>query len=121
MVPPSTLLRALENAGAHTDRRTWLTLDRGYVKRFDDSESVNRLREMFGARFMYIETDPIDRGIIRVTHDGLVLSPFESINTADYGKHGRPLRRRSLGDWYQSILAETSPVERQLALSAPCH
>ena len=120
MVSPSELLRALENAGAHTDSRIWLTLDHGYAKHFSDAEAVNRLRKIFGDRLVYIDSDPIDRGIIRVTFDGLVLSPFESVHTAEYGQRGRPLRRHSLTEWYQTILAEASLAERQLAFSATC-
>jgi MoaA/NifB/PqqE/SkfB family radical SAM enzyme len=118
MVPPSKLLKVLEDSRAHADPRIWLTLDCGYVMQFDDSESVNRLRSLFGARFLYVDSDPIDRGIIRVTHDGLVLSPFESVHTADYRKYGRPLRQRPLSDWYQRILAETRPANLELAQHA---
>ena len=120
MVPPSMLLRALTDAGAHADSRVWLTLDRGYATHFSDSEAVDHLRQIFGDRFVYIDSDPIDRGIIRVTYDGLVLSPFESVHTAEYGDHGRPLLRRSLSEWYHTILAEASLAEHQLAFSTPC-
>jgi len=118
MVSPSALLRALEDAGAHTDSRIWLTLDRGYAMHFRDDEAVSYLRKIFGDRCVYVDSDPIDRGLIRVTYDGLVLSPFESVHTAEYAQHGRPLRKRSLSEWYQTILAEASLAQRQLALGA---
>jgi len=121
MVPPSTLLRALENAAAHLDSRIWLTLDSGYVEYFGDSEAVSLAGELFGDRFLYVDSDPIDRGIIRVTYDGLVLSPFESVHTADYSQCGRPLRDRSLTEWYQTILAEASFAERHSAFQPQCH
>lgn len=121
MVPPSRLLRALEQAGAHADDRIWLALDRGYATHFDESEAVSLASELFGDRLLYIDSDPIDRGIIRVTYDGLVLSPFESVHTADYGQCGRPLRGRSLNEWYQTILAEASFAEDSSVFQAPCH
>jgi MoaA/NifB/PqqE/SkfB family radical SAM enzyme len=121
MVPPSKLLEAMESAGAHADERIWLTLDRGYVSHFDEADSVERLRESFGTRFVYVDSDPIDRGIIRVTYDGLVLSPFESVHTEDYRQHGRPLLQRSLADWYQQILTEASPFAAPLSFRPSCH
>lgn len=117
MVPPSRLLNVLEQARAHASDKVWLTLDRSYVTRFNDHDAMARLKELFGSCFMYVDTDPIDRGIIRVTHDGLVLSPFESVHTADYKTHGRPLQQRSLSDWYRRILTEVAPRNPQLMLS----
>ena len=117
MVSPSKLLEVMEGARMHADERVWLTLDRGYVTHYDEMDVVDRLRRLFGVRFLYVDSDPIDRGIIRVTHDGLVLSPFESLNTADYRSHGRPLRQRSLNEWYQRILAETVPASLSFSAS----
>ena len=110
MVTPSALLRELESAGAHQDDRIWLGLDLGYMTHFEDNGTVRRAIELFGDRLVYVDSDPIDRGIIRVTYDGLVLSPLESVNTADYAVVGRHLRERSLTDWYHEMRA-----------SDPCH
>jgi MoaA/NifB/PqqE/SkfB family radical SAM enzyme len=108
MVSPSDILHALESTGAGRDGRVWFALDSGYIRHFNDNEAVRRAIELFGERLIYVDSDPIDRGIIRVTYDGLVLSPFESVNTADYDVVGRPLRERSLSDWYQGIRAGIS-------------
>lgn len=101
MVCGSSLLSALERAGAHDDSRMWLTFDSGYASQF--GTSVKRASAMFADRFIYVDSDPIERGLIRVTYDGLVLSPLESIHTSDYRSIGRPLRERALGDWYRHI------------------
>jgi hypothetical protein len=121
MVHPSALLSALEHAGAHADSRIWLVFDRRYIMHFGDTDTVRHASELFGDRFRYIDSDPIDRGIIRVTYDALVLSPFESIDTADYSLCGRPLRVRPLDEWYQTILTEASLAEAHSALPPQCH
>lgn len=38
-----------------------------------------------------VENDPLDLGILRVTYDGLVLTPYESLDTINYRSVGRPL------------------------------
>lgn len=109
MVSPAQLLRALQQDGLYMDKKVCLALDRGYAAQFGDLESIRKLNECFGNRFVFVESDPIDRGIIRVTYDGLVLSPFESVHTANYSRDGRPLRQRVLNEWYDAILASAQP------------
>jgi MoaA/NifB/PqqE/SkfB family radical SAM enzyme len=38
-----------------------------------------------------VKCDPLGLGILRVTYDGLVLTPYESLHTANYRSIGRPL------------------------------
>jgi MoaA/NifB/PqqE/SkfB family radical SAM enzyme len=113
MIPPSKLLDALIDTGVAEDIRLRLVLDLGYLSHFGNTEVVESATRMFGERFINIGSDPIDRGIIRVTYDGLVLSPLESINTIDYSKFGRPLAQRSLDDWFQIIRGEAQHTSSQ--------
>ncbi len=103
MVSPMEVVRAL--APYANDGSIHLSFDRGYVSRFEDAaRAITLASEMFRDRFIYVDTDPIDRGIIRVTYDGLVLSPFESINTDDYVSIGRSILTQPLDVWFREML-----------------
>lgn len=107
MVSPDALLDEMEASGAASNPKVWLALDSGYTGgAILDRQRVERAVALFGDRFIYVSSDPLDRGLIRVTFDGLVLSPFESVHTADYARVGRPLRQRSLEDWYRLLLVQ---------------
>jgi len=103
MVEPQQLLKALMDTGLADDPRLRLIFDIGYLRHFQGSEVVEVARGAFKERFVYIASDPIDRGLIRVTYDGLVLTPFESIHTSDYPSVGRPLEKHGLDQWFEII------------------
>jgi hypothetical protein len=107
MVAPDALLDAMESSGAAANSAVWLALDSGYTGgAVLDRARVARALALFGERFIYVTSDPIDRGLIRVTFDGLVLSPFESVHTSDYARVGRPLGQRPLEDWHRMLLMQ---------------
>jgi MoaA/NifB/PqqE/SkfB family radical SAM enzyme len=61
--------------------------DSHYFAKFPNerhASALNYAAAVFGDRFDYVESDPISRGMIRVTYDGLALSPFESIDMTSY-------------------------------------
>jgi MoaA/NifB/PqqE/SkfB family radical SAM enzyme len=120
MVPPEELLRALGDTGFADDPRLRFILDVGYLRHFSGDDVVESATRMLGERFINVETDPIDRGIIRVTYDGLVLTPLESVHTADYPRFGRPLSRHNLSDWFR-IIRDESNLSSPQPVVASCH
>jgi MoaA/NifB/PqqE/SkfB family radical SAM enzyme len=93
-IDPDAYLSALEpHRNSPHDFR--VTMDALYAHQFAETKAVERGVNLFADRFVYVSDDPIDRGLIRVTYDGLALSPFASVNTADYGRAG--IRVGSLG------------------------
>lgn len=118
MVEPETLIETLAAAGAEGDCPIWLTLDRRYLACFDAPEALQRAAHVFGERLIYVDSDPVDRGMLRVTYDGLVLSPFESVDTACYSAAPRILRERSLDEWYGIVRRQAVPEGRGSAMHA---
>ena len=101
-ISPAEFVRTLEPFAEN--RRVYLSFDVGYAGQFADaSEAVALAEEAFGDRFTYVDSDPIDRGLIRVTYDGLVLTPFQAINTEDYSKVGHPVLAKSLNSWFGEL------------------
>jgi MoaA/NifB/PqqE/SkfB family radical SAM enzyme len=108
-ISPLQMLEALEPF-AH-DEKVYLGFDAGYAAKFIDApRAIEMASELFGDRLSYVDADPINRGIIRVTYDGLVLTPFEAVHTDDYARIGRPVLERPLEDWFREMLLST--VER---------
>jgi sulfatase maturation enzyme AslB (radical SAM superfamily) len=53
---------------------------------------------------VFVEDDPLDLGILRVTYDGLVLTPYESLHTTNYRHVGRPLlSNKNLNQLYYDL------------------
>jgi sulfatase maturation enzyme AslB (radical SAM superfamily) len=106
-VSPSEILCALEPFAS--DQRIYLAFDAGYMSRFSDEGLISeRATTLFGERFVYVDTDPIDRGIVRVTYDGLILTPFEAVHTDDYASLRRAVLARSLDTWFAEMIRPTS-------------
>jgi hypothetical protein len=52
----------------------------------------NQVRKLgLSKKTFLVENDPLNLGILRVTYDGLVLTPYESLDTKNYRSVGRPL------------------------------
>ncbi len=102
-ISPTELTQALEPFAG--DPRVHLSFDVGYASQFKDtSEAIASATCLFGERFTYVDTDPLDRGIIRVTYDGLVFTPFEAVNTSDYVVLGRDALAQPLDAWFGQML-----------------
>lgn len=108
-IAPTAVVEALEPF-AH-DCRVFLSFDASYAARFEDTaRAIARAARLFGERFTYVNSDPVDRGIIRVTYDGLVLTPFQAVNTDDYRSIGRPVMTRPLDAWFSEMLSSARPA-----------
>jgi MoaA/NifB/PqqE/SkfB family radical SAM enzyme len=102
-ISPTKIVKALEPFA--DDDRIYVSFDAGYACRFEDAERATSLAtDLFGDRFTYVDSDPVDRGIVRVTYDGLVLTPFEAVNTDDYRSVGRLVLARPLAEWFGEML-----------------
>lgn len=103
---PDVIIKSLDNY--HKDERIFLAFDAAYLKQQPHVESaIQSARQMFGDRLHLVSTDPIDRGIIRITYDGLILTPFESIDTAHYSKNRRDALAQTVDDWFACMLGES--------------
>lgn len=90
-----------------------LSFAAGYVARFGDAaEAIRLAKELFGDRFTYVDTDPIDRGLIRVTYDGLILTPFEAVDTTDYVSIGRRVLAQPIDSWFAAMLDSSRRAHR---------
>ncbi|MDB5470166.1 MAG: hypothetical protein JWR84_1726 [Caulobacter sp.] len=102
-IEPTEFLNALAPFAQLPD--VIVALDSLYTRQFPDIEGIiQRGEELFGDRFIFVDDDPIDRGLIRVTYDGLVLSPFEAVNTRDYAVRGRILDGTPLDGIFEEML-----------------
>jgi MoaA/NifB/PqqE/SkfB family radical SAM enzyme len=102
-ISPTEIIEAIEPFAG--DRRIHLSFDAGYASRFKDTaRAIELATSLLGDRFTYVDTDPVDRGIIRVTYDGLVLTPFEAVNTTDYQALGREVLLQPLDVWFGEML-----------------
>lgn len=103
---PSQIVQLLHSVAG--DRRIYLSFDAKYASRFDRvDESLCDAARLFGDRFIYVDSDPVDRGIVRVTYDGLILTPFEAANTDDYQTIGRPVLMQPIGSWFSAMLSSS--------------
>jgi len=110
-VSPSEIVQALIPFA--TDETIHLSFAAGYVARFGDAgEAIRRAGELFGDRFTYVDTDPLDRGIVRVTYDGLILTPFEAVDTADYASIGRKVLAQPIDSWFGAMLNSSQWARR---------
>jgi MoaA/NifB/PqqE/SkfB family radical SAM enzyme len=92
---PTELVQSLVRYAKDDDIR--LSIDSDYAAHFGDiSVAVDRARTLMGERFCYVPNDPIRRGIIRVTHDGKVMSPLRAIHMRDYAQQNMTIGRDTL-------------------------
>jgi len=90
----------------------FVTMDATYGGHHTDTpEAVARGRELFGGRFLYVDTDPIDRGLMRVTYDGIATTPFGAINTRDYATVGMPVQRERLDAIFDALQFDAPPTQ----------
>jgi pyruvate-formate lyase-activating enzyme len=107
-ISPVAVVDALAPYAARAD--VMLAADGLYASPYPEAESAfARARQLFGDRFVFVSSDPIDRGLIRVTYDGLVMTPFQAVDTADYATKGRPLEAAGLDAAYEALYAESTP------------
>jgi MoaA/NifB/PqqE/SkfB family radical SAM enzyme len=106
MVHPRELYRAVAASRFRDRADLRIILDAGYLNNFAGAEWLRPFEDTFGSRMTLVATDPIDRGLIRVTYDGLVLSPLESVHTDDYSRLGRRLADMPLNDWFYAVRNE---------------
>ena len=101
---PMEILDLIEPHADAEDIR--LSFDDDYLALFGDvSNALARGDKLLGSRFSHINGDPIDRGIIRVTYDGLALTPLQAINTEKYHTLGRKLADIPLDAMFAALYA----------------
>lgn len=87
------------------DTNAILELDTHHIAQdtltFDGAQELVEKYDL-GRNVLFIKNDPLDYGIIRVTYDGLVLTPSDSLNTAHYKDKGIPVG--NLDEQYKSFL-----------------
>jgi len=85
------------------DARAFNDVDMGMIQ--------NRVRKLgLLEKAVLVENDPLNLGILRVTYDGLVLTPYESLDTINYRDVGRPLLgAQHLKQIYHDLCLTTSP------------
>jgi MoaA/NifB/PqqE/SkfB family radical SAM enzyme len=78
-------------------------------------EQFERLVLRFGVsdRVRWVERDPLELGIIRVTYDGYVLTPLQSLHPAEYRRLGVSVAEAPLDAVYARL--------RGQLYSRPCH
>ena len=110
-ISPIAIVEALKHFA--DDPRIHLAFDFGYTRHFEDhhrDRAFSLAARLFGERFTYVSSDPVNRGIIRVTYDGLVLTPFQAVNTVDYRSIGRPVLARPIDEWFTEMLHASRPA-----------
>jgi MoaA/NifB/PqqE/SkfB family radical SAM enzyme len=101
-ISPSAFVEAVAPTAAMS--QVWVAMDALYAGAFEDvAPALQRAEDLFGSRFIYVGSDPIDRGLIRVTYDGLVLSPFDSVHTRDSASVGHVLEGRELDAIFEQL------------------
>ncbi len=91
MVPPEKLLKLFES---HMAADVFLLLDTAYADAFNcTAEEIVSEYDKLGSNFLFVDGDPVNRGLLRVTYDGLVMTAKEAIHTAEYKNVGRELSR----------------------------
>jgi hypothetical protein len=94
-----TLLASLSQSDAfHTHDAAYLLLGKGAFSDQGLSDGdVSRLVKDAGlaAKVIQIEEDPLGLGYIRVTYDGYIMSPYQSLHPAEYRLAAQPLHHYS--------------------------
>ena len=84
------ILKRLSISNAFQDsKETLLLLDTYHIKQEGSSaEEIDRLISFyqFNSKIVLIDKDPLNYGIIRITYDDFVLTPYESIHPKNYGQ-----------------------------------
>lgn len=90
------------------DANSLSLIDRFHVEQdsIDFTQIKNQIR-MYGLenKVRVIEEDPLSYGIVRVTHDGLVLTPKQSLHVRDYPNLRASHQEDSLEQVYQRMVA----------------
>jgi MoaA/NifB/PqqE/SkfB family radical SAM enzyme len=78
-------------------------------------ENMEFLKEMVRscgveAKVKLIEKDPIFHGFVRLTYDGYLLSPYASLNPADYKKEGVLIDQMSIAEFFNLKLQSFQKV-----------
>lgn len=109
-VPLSDILRALGQSKAFCrNKKAILLLGKdSYLEQGLDDLHVARLAEIHGlsGKVIQIAHDPLRLGYIRLTYDGYVMTPYESLHPADYRGFATPLSNyASMEVAYDSLTA----------------
>lgn len=101
MVPPVHLWELFKNM---RNEKVHILLDSAYAEAFGWNEAeIIDLFSPFGSNFMFISGDPVNRGILRVTYDGLVMTALDAIHTSNYSKNSYSMYDSSLGSIYDTL------------------
>lgn len=96
------------------DTSVLFTMDAKYLANFMLPESVSAFAEYciaacrFPDRLLIAVRDPIGQGVLRLSYDGLVMTPFESIDTSNYRHAMRFGRGTTLDDAFAQLLARSN-------------
>jgi MoaA/NifB/PqqE/SkfB family radical SAM enzyme len=103
MVEPYRLIEAMVPLCGHPAK--WkLIVDSNYLASSGiHQHEFLKSAKALGERLVLVSGDPLERGILRVTYDGLVLSPNQSIHTNLYSRSGVPLVSKPLEQHYLDL------------------
>ena len=115
--------RALRDAA--TSPEAYCIVDAGYLKSAPAAAAwLQQLQHDFESRLILTDFDPIELGILRVTYDGLVMTPQESIDTQKYPANAHNLLEKPIDDWYSDMLSSSKlkmPVRPRSYEIRPSH
>lgn len=77
-------------------------------KKFDENESIFSIKKMLNdlgliEKVKLIEKDPIHHGFLRVTYDGYLLSPYDSLNPMYYKNKGVKIGETSIENYFNFL------------------
>ncbi len=108
MVRPETFFEAFSDLKVEPADRIVLAIDAQYVAKCNalphDIELLVRNSSKY--RIDYTKEDPLIRGFIRITYDGLVLSPIDSLNTKYYSCIGSDLGKTRIEEHYNKLISD---------------
>jgi MoaA/NifB/PqqE/SkfB family radical SAM enzyme len=109
MVQPERYLASLNHLLSQPFGNVYVTLDLRYLEKVLNvraaAQFANDALSKYGRHpnFIVTKEDPIYRGMMRITHDGFALRPFESIDTKYYKDRGVAVHNKSLSSIFDEL------------------
>lgn len=106
-VPLTRIINEFSKSNIRDHENALLLIDTYHVGQdkatFADLEN-QVLREELGNNILFIKEDPLQRGVVRVTYDGKIMTPADSLHVANYRKKG--MKVEHIDQQYQQLLKQ---------------
>lgn len=85
----------------------------GYYSQFDLPPNLNEIKDLVKVmnlkdKVKFIEKDPLKHGFLRLTYDGFILSPYDSLNPSEYKINGQTIDSISINEFFRDQIQKSS-------------